>query len=83
MAPVKQISLASNVSTTFLRTSKVWVDKDAYSNGAYTKSHSLYYGPFKIIDKIGWQSYKLALSRSLGRYKYTSFNIKALKSPQP
>lgn len=66
--------------TTFQVNGLVMVKKNAYNNGAYTKFHHLWYGPFKIIEKISDVAFKLELPDSAKKSRrHPTHNIKASK----
>ncbi|CCD25382.1 uncharacterized protein NDAI_0F00630 [Naumovozyma dairenensis CBS 421] len=63
--------------TNFKVGDSVLVHKDAYNNKPYTKFHHLWYGPFKIIEKMGDQTYRL--NSQLGNRRTNTFHVRRLK----
>ena len=66
--------------TTFEVDDLVMVHKTAYNNGAYTKFHHLWYGPFRITEKLSDVTFKLELPDSTATTRrHATYNIKVLK----
>lgn len=60
----------------------VLIHKKAYNQEPHTKFNHLWFGPFKILQRIGTQNYKLELGKSRSQ-KHDTFNIKALRRYHP
>ncbi|CCD25421.1 uncharacterized protein NDAI_0F01020 [Naumovozyma dairenensis CBS 421] len=63
--------------TNFKVGDSVLVHKDAYNNKPFTKFHHLWYGPFKIIETLGDQTYRL--NSQLGNRRTNTFHVRRLK----
>ena len=56
---------------------RVLIHKDAYNNQAYTKFHHLWYGPFRVTEQVGPQTYRLNCRTNNRRTN--TFHVRRLK----